>query len=244
MLKREPIRHNVIDRDKILVPPNWDSHGKIRIQREGFDPERIGTLWSIEIQDPPEDLTTTKTTNGTHEDSDNTMTNGTPDSTDSVLPIYAASLPDPTKSTSYNTISTSTTRPAEIVTAPDMQSFLSSQAEVLETLKQKDDQEQKDVGAGGNAKGFIGSKDQREAGEEAGRKMAESIGPVQFNMGGIQVDAEEAVRRLKVGLKILSKPIQRVLMNLIGTGSHTNSYQIAYAGDSWCCPDTWNKIQQ
>ncbi|KAJ2973662.1 hypothetical protein NQ176_g6476 [Zarea fungicola] len=31
LLKRQPLKHNVIDRDKIVVPPNWDSWGKIRV---------------------------------------------------------------------------------------------------------------------------------------------------------------------------------------------------------------------
>ena len=53
LLKRESLKHNVIDRDKILVPANWDSWGKIRIIREGFDMEGVSTAWSIEIQDPP-----------------------------------------------------------------------------------------------------------------------------------------------------------------------------------------------
>ncbi len=39
LLKRETVKHNVIDRDKILISPNWGSWGKIRILREGFEME-------------------------------------------------------------------------------------------------------------------------------------------------------------------------------------------------------------
>ncbi|KAI4167123.1 MAG: hypothetical protein LQ348_007722, partial [Seirophora lacunosa] len=52
LLKRQTLKHNVIDRDKVLVPPNWDSWGKIRVLREGFDVEGISSGWSIDIQAP------------------------------------------------------------------------------------------------------------------------------------------------------------------------------------------------
>ncbi|KAL8938635.1 MAG: hypothetical protein Q9216_003782 [Gyalolechia sp. 2 TL-2023] len=53
LLKRQTLKHNVIDRDKVLVPPNWDSWGKIRVLREGFDVEGISSGWSIDTQLPP-----------------------------------------------------------------------------------------------------------------------------------------------------------------------------------------------
>ncbi|KAL8979156.1 MAG: hypothetical protein Q9177_006216, partial [Variospora cf. flavescens] len=52
LLKRQTLKHNVIDRDKVLVPPNWDSWGKIRVLREGFDVEGISSGWGIDIQVP------------------------------------------------------------------------------------------------------------------------------------------------------------------------------------------------
>ncbi|KAI4136584.1 MAG: hypothetical protein L6R39_007718 [Caloplaca ligustica] len=53
LLKRQTLKHNVIDRDKVLVPPNWDSWGKIRVLREGFDVEGISSGWNVDIQLPP-----------------------------------------------------------------------------------------------------------------------------------------------------------------------------------------------
>src|SRR5258706_2679357 len=49
LLKRQPLRHNVIDREKVLVPSNWDSWGKIRVLREGFDVEGVNRGWSVDI---------------------------------------------------------------------------------------------------------------------------------------------------------------------------------------------------
>lgn len=51
LLKRQPLKHNVIDRDKVLVPPNWDSWGKIRVLRDGFDVEAINKGWSLDIEE-------------------------------------------------------------------------------------------------------------------------------------------------------------------------------------------------
>ena len=194
----------MIDREKILVPPNWDSHGKIRIQREGFDPERIGTLWSVEIQESPEDLDRFKASMDNETQQSNApTTNGTntDDEEDSAVHFYESTLQsDPSKQASAYLPSTQRSKANEEVTALDMQSFLSQQLEVLEKLKAKDESDQKEY----NMK-FIGSKDQKDLLDEGGRKMAEQIGPVQFNMGGIQVDADDMVRRLKVCISLPCK---------------------------------------
>ena len=50
LLKKQNLKHNVIDRDKILVPPNWDSWGKISVLREGFDVEGVSSGWSSDTQ--------------------------------------------------------------------------------------------------------------------------------------------------------------------------------------------------
>ena len=198
MLKRETIKANVIDRDKILVPPNWDSWGKIRIHREGFEPEKVADLWSIEIQDSPEDLDTSKI-NGTKskingESTDHASTEQSAlNPSETVVHTYEKVLFDPSKTPlSYMP---STTRPTinDFVPTVDFQTFLSQQLAALETQKKKDEQNQKEY----NTKS-LGSQDQKALLDETGRKMAESIGPVQFNMGGIQVDADDMVRRLKV----------------------------------------------
>lgn len=44
-----PPKPNVIDRDQIFVPPGWDSWGKIRIIRDGFDIEGVAEAWNMDL---------------------------------------------------------------------------------------------------------------------------------------------------------------------------------------------------
>jgi hypothetical protein len=52
LLKKQPLKHNVIDRDKVVIPPNWDSWGKIRVLRDGFDVDLVSNGWSIDLDQP------------------------------------------------------------------------------------------------------------------------------------------------------------------------------------------------
>ena len=45
--------------------------------------------------------------------------------------------------------------------------------------------------------------------------MLEHIGPVQFNMGGIQVDADDMVQRLKVRPSRITRESCEVIANLV-----------------------------
>ncbi|KAL1974599.1 hypothetical protein VTN31DRAFT_4803 [Thermomyces dupontii] len=175
LLKRQSLRHNVIDRDKILVPANWDSWGKIRIIREGFDIEGVGNAWSIEIQDPL----------GTEDQKPEA------DDGSSAVAIYEQTIKDPRAATSTVPNGTSGTKPTapriEIETE-DMQTFLAKQQEILEKLKAEDE---KDRAARKVPKQLEMSPNLDEG------LVNDHIGPVQFNMGGIQVDADDMLRKLK-----------------------------------------------
>lgn len=179
LLKRQSLRHNVIDRDKILVPANWDSWGKIRIIREGFDMEGVSTAWSIEIQEPPEPLNGASDSNKA-DDPASKADDGT-----SAVAIYEQTIRDPKRDTSIGHGSRANANKIEIETE-DMQTFLAKQLEVLEKLKLEDE---KDRAARKVPKPELAT-------DESGR-VNEHIGPVQFNMGGIQVDADDMLRKLK-----------------------------------------------
>ncbi|KAI9372581.1 dynein light intermediate chain-domain-containing protein [Aspergillus egyptiacus] len=182
LLKRQSLKANVIDRDKILVPPNWDSWGKIRILREGFDMEGVSTAWSIEIQDPPEPLT-----NGLDE-ALKEDTFPTDDATSAVA-VFEQTIKDPKSDTSLaHAGSQQGGNKIEIETS-DMQSFLSKQLEILEQLKIEDDKER--------AAKKSAQPETTVAPIEDNTKVSDHIGPVQFNMGGIQVDADDMLRKLK-----------------------------------------------
>ena len=45
----ELLKPNVVDRDHVFVPSGWDSWGKIRVLREGFDVEGVCEGWSVDL---------------------------------------------------------------------------------------------------------------------------------------------------------------------------------------------------
>jgi len=192
LLKREVAKHNIIDRDKILVPPNWDSWGKIRILKEGFDPEAVGDAWSIEIQESPGQSPDFSTGNTTSPDQDGGS------EAESAVSVFEATLRNPSDS-----------RPAfqprtgdEIVTVPSVQEFLQEQFSHLEQLKAEDEKAERKSRKGAPAPTGTGGST-ADGNDDVGLKgvssprMAEHIGPYQINVNGIDFDAEEATRRLR-----------------------------------------------
>lgn len=190
LLKREVARHNVIERDKILVPPNWDSWGKIRILREGFELETVGDAWSVEIQEPPEDLQALGQKISPDLERESA---GSPESS-SAVSMFETAFPDPTLDrASYKPI---TDLEAE-VTAPDTQTFLAQQATLLEKLRIEDEKAGRRTRKGAPAPTGGAQGDLDDSTGPSNAEMAEHIGPYQINVGGIQVDAEEFTRRIR-----------------------------------------------
>lgn len=188
LLKRQSLKHNVIDRDKILVPSNWDSWGKIRIIREGFNIEGVGTSWSIEIQEPPEAFK--RPSPG---DNEEVREREEPESGTSAVAIYENIIKDPKGGASISRAWQSEGSPIEVTTI-DTQEFLTEQVEVLEQLKAEDEKQERQMRKGG---GIIKDSEMMMGIDDMNR-VNEHIGPVQFNMGGIQVDADDMLRRLRV----------------------------------------------
>jgi dynein light intermediate chain 1, cytosolic len=188
-LKRQPLKHNVIDRDKVLVPPNWDSWGKIRVLREGFDVEDKSTKWSIEIQHPPDDSTSPTTAQTGAEKG-----MGQADGSDAVI-AYEETIRDPQKGSTL--AAGMGERETNHVESMDTQSFLAEQAARLDKFKAD---EEKEKASSGTKRGPLGSHSSNSEGalDDRGRGINDHIGPVQFNMGGIQVDADDMLKRLKV----------------------------------------------
>lgn len=61
-----PHRANAVDREQICIPTGWDSFGKIRVLREGFDCAAIARGWRLDIgakdeQDDTEERSVTST---------------------------------------------------------------------------------------------------------------------------------------------------------------------------------------
>jgi dynein light intermediate chain 1 len=190
LLRRQSLKHNVIDRDKILVPANWDSWGKIRIIREGFDMEGVGTGWSIEIQQPPEPL---QPDNPEERPKDEKEAEPEDDGSSAVA-IYEQTIQDPKRGTiSLN--SRTNDRKIEIETM-DHQQFLARQCEMLEKLKAEDENLERQA-----RKGSVKESSEAPLSVDESGRVNEHIGPVQFNMGGIQVDADDMLKKLRVSIR-------------------------------------------
>ncbi|KAF2175766.1 hypothetical protein K469DRAFT_701452 [Zopfia rhizophila CBS 207.26] len=189
LLKQKQLKHNVIDRDRVLVPPNWDSWGKIRILREGFDVEGVSQKWSIDI-DIPRHMKAVA--NGEPGPEGETAVNGEPEEEEgpSATSIYEETIRNPEQDFPLSALHSKQTNGIE-VSSKDAQAFLAEQLSMLEQLRREDEMEKsvKDARKGNAA--YI------TASEDTSGVVEEHIGPVQFNMGGIQVNADEMVKRLQ-----------------------------------------------
>lgn len=137
-----------------------------------FDVEGVGSGWSIDIDFSP-NIT----------DLDSSVEGG-------AVEIYEEVIRDKRSDDQLSAL-----RPKNAMEVPpvDTQEFLASQLEVLESKKE----DERQAGAGGpgagrNAMGSAGLSG------EADSRVRDHVGPVQFNVGGIQVDADDMLRRLKV----------------------------------------------
>lgn len=215
LLKRQPLKHNVIDRDKIVVPPNWDSWAKVRVLRDGFDAEAVSTGWGIDLD---HDFTRTKA-NGV---------SGKPDAHDaaaetngdehtgvdaeveepegSAVVMYESQVQDSSLDALQFAQQEKSTNKLEVKPV-DIQSFLTEQIPRLDAEKKADEQAGRDY--------------QQASGPD--EVISEHIGPVQFNMGGIQVDADNIVQRLKVRRPVGGGAFRTTANNRYRTAKHTAS---------------------
>ncbi|KAJ4298373.1 hypothetical protein N0V88_003403 [Collariella sp. IMI 366227] len=195
LLKKQPLKHNVIDRDKIVVPPNWDSWGKIRVLRDGFDVDQVSQGWSIDLQ---HDLSNPRTNGATTE---NREANGddeyeVPDLEGSTVIMYEDSVQDPSMDALQLAGRDTHSTQLEVETI-DTQTFLGQQLKVLEAFRQKNEDSSRDDSRHHKLPKRVDEEHLVGGGDKAEAKVLEHIGPVQFNMGGIQVDADDMVQRLK-----------------------------------------------
>lgn len=192
LLKKQPLKHNVIDRDKVVLPPNWDSWGKIRVLREGFDVEGVNQGWSLDIEDPIQTRDGGNIQTSETEESENVDYAG-------ALTVYEETIRDPTIDSRPVPNASSTTSGLDIQSVGG-QMFLATQLEVLERIRQgleSSGPDNKRV-MSGRRPSLSGGETPEESGVIEEGRVSEHIGPVQFNMGGIQVDADDMLQRLKV----------------------------------------------
>lgn len=180
-LKKQTIKHNVIDRDKVLVPPNWDSWGKIRALREGFDLEGTSNGWSTDIQAPVSAVANSDTETDDAEPSSSTSLKG------AVLPTFESTIANP-----HAYSSSQFKNPGIEISTPTTQAFLTTQLEILEKLKAEEQEAAASSERDPNNSTFSNTTN-----KPHDERVNEHIGPVQVNMGGIQVDADDMLKKLK-----------------------------------------------
>ncbi|KAG5915791.1 hypothetical protein E4U61_004276 [Claviceps capensis] len=197
LLKRQPLKHNVIDRDKIVVAPNWDSWGKIRILGGTFDAEVISRGWEEDIKLPPGSNPGVPETEPPLEDDigdDGHENDGAQPATPthnglSAIVQYEEWCHDPNSGGIAVVESAMNDGKAVGVDSEDPQVFLEKQLKILEAFKGK-------VPEKSVPNGDLSSSRRAEL-PEPEKSVNDHIGPVQFNMGGIQVDADDMLQRLK-----------------------------------------------
>ncbi|ORY67781.1 dynein light intermediate chain-domain-containing protein [Pseudomassariella vexata] len=195
LVKRQSLKHNTIDRDKIVIPPNWDSWGKIRILRDAFDVEAVSTGWGIDLS---MDFATRSDTNGANgitgdavpdpEAGMNGHDNGGVEEPEgSAVVLYESQVQD--SSLDALQFARGDADPNKLEKpSVDTQAFLAKQVDRLNEERKADEQAAaRDAGGRDYSLGAAGPDE----------VVSDAIGPVQFNMGGIQVDADDMVQRLK-----------------------------------------------
>jgi dynein light intermediate chain 1 len=175
MLQKQTLKHNTTNRDHILVPPNFDSWGKIRILTDDFDVEAVSDAWTraIEADAPADEPAQAK--------------EGHSAATDDAVAMYEEVIKNPQRDGDIPGLPQKQKAGWGLdIEGKDTQVFLSEQAALLEGLSREDERSQQ------------ARESKKNLGPTGAGDVEEHIGPVQFNMGGIQMDAEDMVKRLKV----------------------------------------------
>lgn len=170
------------------MPPNWDSWGKIRVLGGSFDTEKVSQYWSEDIKLPLGAAPPSLALPDPEDDDENNAS--PPPQIESAIALYEEWCRDP-NSGGLAVVESAMNDGTEVaVESEDTQEFLERQLKILEAYKSKAPERSTD--------GTPSSSTRRLDFVEE-RTVDEHIGPVQFNMGGIQVDADDMLQRLKVG---------------------------------------------
>lgn len=184
LLKKQSLKHNVIDRDRILIPPNWDSWGKIRVLREGFDVDGISQGWSIDIQQPAPVVPNP----GTEGSGAQTLPQNEDErgERNRVVHIYEDTIRDPRRESISDLNGKKLGVDIEVIKNQD---FLATQLEIMERLKLEEDKTSEKNQSTIMSDPAIGGKAGKPPFHD-NRPVTDHIGPVQYNTGGIQVDSD------------------------------------------------------
>ena len=203
----------------MVIPANWDSWGKIRVLREGFDVEGMSTSWSNDIRSSRATMEQNSQDTGDTSHA-KAWANGNvhSDGEESALFVFEDTVRDLNKDPVFSHTHDDqqrNSRPIEVGSL-NTQEFLSGQLQVIESIRAEEEQEQAGkesrrdhLGRQNPPEESSRYRDGNRVIEDSGR-VNEHIGPVRFNMGGIQVDADDMLRNLKVKLTRLASECSRL----------------------------------
>ncbi len=300
LLKRQPLKPEVIKRTEVIVPSNWDSWTKVLVVREGFEVDNVSNGWSLDLQRPFPANANGRVANGTRRSSGTENNPRSPDSAtaaavetdrsavksgeysydgpgedesvageeenpNSAVYQYEQAVRDPGRNAialagqvglgvslgegAADDLDGRDTEEEEDdddddgdsldgsgapkrdhqrrrrrrrrgaqrleVETEDIQAFLAEQNKLLEQLRQKDlVQREKNVKE--SAHGRYGGGMDHQDGFDPSEAMTSQIGPVQFNIGGIQVDAEDIMTKIRVSFYLFGRKRNGACANRIG----------------------------
>jgi hypothetical protein len=183
------------------------------VLREGFDVELASTGWTVDLQQELGD-------SDSHTNELETQSNGEDPRSGHIPPegsavdLYEAAVPDPTMDALHRAGRMVLSNRLEVDTT-ETQVFLGQQLKVLESYRLKHEAMLREEARSRNGKP---SHEDYYNGLNPEPKVLEHIGPVQFNMGGIQVDADDMVQRLKASFSPTPSPVNSFTdTSLLGT---------------------------
>lgn len=172
------------------MPPNWDSWGKIRVLGGTFDAEQTSNGWSEDIKLPHDsELHTLESLQEAKKEAAET---GQYVQEESAIARYEDWCRDSNSggmAVVENAMNSGDGNGGVAIESDDTQEFLERQLKILEAFKSKGPEKPSEATGVGR---------RSELADESA--VNEHIGPVQFNMGGIQVDADDMLQRLKVSV--------------------------------------------
>jgi len=197
LLKKTILKAEAIQRDSIIIPPNWDTAGKIKTLDSTFDVETIGRDWEAEIVAAVQNVSSQVLAE---------QLTGTASAPTDLLLNFSHKIQDPdhrfASASSVTTTNDQSTKPR-----PNLQAFLAAQLPVLRRLEAEDAQEissQSHPDASTTQDSHTISRREpqlplRAAGGNgaATADATEIATPVLMNVGGVNVDVEAAVKQLR-----------------------------------------------
>jgi len=121
LLKKTILKPEAVQRDSILIPPNWDTSGKIKTLESTFDVEAIGRDWEAEIASVVQHVSTLVSTKQTAD---------TEIAATELLPNFSRKIQDPDRRfTSASSVPTTDDQSSK--SRPNLQAFLATQLPIL-----------------------------------------------------------------------------------------------------------------